>query len=105
MMSKEIRNAIKPDVFAEVEVMITAEKIVTPEILDVMQEKYYEFLKEKGFKIGRNGVREIIVEVILNNFNTNAFGVEPSVKGPSKISDKAVRKYKKERRTGFQGIK
>lgn len=96
MMSKEIRNVIKPNVFVEVEKMMNSQEIVTPKILDEMQERYYEFLKEKGYNIGRNGVREIIVEVILDNFSTPAFGVEPAAWTAGEITDKAIKKYKKQ---------
>jgi hypothetical protein len=96
MMSKEIRNVIKPNVFVEVEILLENQKIITPEILDDMQEKYYEFLKEQDYKIGRKGIREIIVEVILNNFSTQAFGVEPAAWTPGEITDKAIKKYKKQ---------
>lgn len=96
-MSKIIRNVIKPYVYAEVEPLLKTD-VVTPRLLDRYEDKFIKILKEHNFNIGRRGVREIVVEVILDNFGIHAFGLTPIVSEPKVISDKTIRKYKKARK-------
>lgn len=98
-MSLEIRNIIKPATYEAVESL----DIVTKEKLDELEEQFYVFMQAHGFNIGRRGIREIMVETISDNFGLEKMGTKPlSVK--KEISDKAIRKYKKARKNGFEGI-
>lgn len=73
---------------------------VSDEELETLQNECQEFLKALNVNIGKNRVRELIVEYILEEFGTDAFGVSPIYR-QKKISDKAVKKYQKARRRGF----
>ncbi|QPB12293.1 hypothetical protein [Providencia phage PSTCR6] len=99
-MSLEIRNIIKPATYKAVESL----DIVTKEKLDELEDQFYAFMQAHNFKIGRRGIREIMVETISDNFGLEKMGITP-LSAKKEISDKTIRKYKKERKNGFQGIR
>lgn len=101
-MSKALRNEIKNYIFPIIEEkMLEENAIITPRFLDKHEQILHESLNKDYHQISKNGIREIMVETILNNFSIQAFGVKPNIKGPTEITTKGIRKYKKLRANGF----
>ena len=101
-MSKLLRNEIKNYIFPIAEELLGEDKIVTPRFLDTHEQKLHASLNKDHHQISKTGIREIMVESILNNFGIQAFGVEPNIQGPTEITTKGIRKYKKLRANGFK---
>lgn len=102
-MSQAIKNVLNSFAYDRVVVLMDNDQIVTPEILDLWVQQIHPQMKEQGARIGRDTTRELLVQYILSEFDTDAFGVS---NGPKKeISDKAIRKYKKMRKQGFKDLK
>lgn len=73
---------------------------ITDTDLDNLVVEAQGFLKSQGVNIGKNRVRELIVEYILDEFGSTALGTKPLVE-KKEITEKAIKKYQKARRRGF----
>lgn len=101
-MSKALRNEIKNYIFPIVEEkMLEENAIITPRFLDNHEQILHDTLNKDHHQISKTSIREIMVESILANFGIQAFGVKPNIKGPTEITAKGIRKYKKLRANGF----
>ncbi|ASD52128.1 hypothetical protein KNT64_gp176 [Pseudomonas phage PspYZU05] len=95
-MSKVIENKIRSFSFEKTEALLAKEQIVTPRLLDLWTDELKTEFKESN--IGKNTIRELIVQNILKNFDIVAFGVPHNVTPPKDIDDATVRKVKRMRR-------
>ncbi|AHY25318.1 hypothetical protein PS2_71 [Serratia phage PS2] len=102
-MTQAIKNVLNSFAYGKVIELQAQEKSVEPHHLDAWVEEILPQIKSGGSNIGKNTTRELMVQYILSEFNTDAFGVKS--KEIKEISDKGIRKYKKMRKQGFKDIK
>lgn len=104
-MTQAIKNALNTFAFDKVEAIMAAGNVVTPEILDAWENELHGQLKENDQKIGKARVRELIVCYILSEFDTPAFGVQPTAWKAGEISETTIRKMKNQRKKKFVDLK
>lgn len=104
-MSTEIKNVLASFAFDKVTAILEKGDIVTPTILDAWESRLLEIMRDHGQKIGRNGIREILVQYILTEFDVEAFGVVSSAWHAGEISDSTIRKMKNQRKKKFVDLK
>ncbi|UPW37780.1 receptor-recognition protein assembly protein [Escherichia phage vB_EcoM_ESCO10] len=104
IMSQAIKNVLNSFAFDKVnELMKTG--FVTPQILDQWVAELLPIMRSKDQKIGHNGIREILVQYILDEFDVAAFGVESKAWHPGEITDKTIRRMKNQRKKKFVDLK
>ena len=74
-MSTKIKNVVNSFAFDKVAALLESGNIVTPQVLDAWEFRLYEIMQKHDQKIGRNSIREILVQYILSEFDVAAFGV------------------------------
>ena len=74
-----------------------------PSTLDVFSKELSELLRSDARlkPLSENTCREIIVEYALKEYSTAIFGLNPLREGSREISDKTIRRMKRERKRGF----
>lgn len=102
-MTQAIKNVLNSFAYGKVIELQAQETVINPIHLDLWVDEIHHQVKEEGASIGKARVRELMVQYILSEFDTDVFGVKSPVKHV--ISDKGIRKYKKARKQGFKDIK
>lgn len=105
VMSQAIKNALNSFIFTKVSDIIEKGNIVTPAILDQWEKDFHMEMKKNDQKIGRNTIRELIVQYILSEFDVQAFGVEPKGYQKHEISETTIRRMKNQRKKKFVDLK
>ena len=94
-MTIQIKNAINSYAYDKVVSLLEKGDIVTPQILDKWEKELHQTMKQNDQKIGRNTVRELLVQYILSEFDVKAFGVESKAYQKHEISDKDYSSHEK----------
>lgn len=102
-MTQAIKNVLNSFAYGKVLELQAQNVNIEPSHLDLWVNEIHHDVKEEGASIGKNRVRELMVQYILSEFDTDVFGVLSPQK--HEISDKGIRKYKKARKQGFKDIK
>ncbi len=104
-MSTKIKNVVNSFAFDKVVALLESGNIVTPQVLDAWEFRLYEIMQKHDQKIGRNSIREILVQYILSEFDVAAFGVESKAYQKHEISEKTIRRMKNQRKKKFVDLK
>lgn len=104
-MTIQIKNAINSYAYDKVVSLLEKGDIVTPQILDKWEKELHQTMKQNDQKIGRNTVRELLVQYILSEFDVKSFGVESKAYQKHEISDKTIRRMKNQRKKKFADLK
>ena len=104
-MTIQIKNAINSYAYYKVVSLLEKGDILTPQILDKWEKELHQTMKHNDQKIGRNTIRELLVQYILSEFDVKAFGVESTAYQKHEMSDKTIRRMKNQRKKKFADLK
>lgn len=104
-MTQQVKNAMYSFAFDKVTELMEKGEIITPELITSWVDELQPTFKENGGNIGKARVRELLVCYIISEFDITAFGVPQNIKGPTQVSEKGIKKYKKLQKNGFTDLK
>lgn len=99
-----IKNFIVHNTFETVTKILNEQGQVTDKIIDDLQDKLYEQISQvPDIKMGKTGVRSVIVDYITSEFGSQVMGVDPMYK-TKVMEDDAWKKYRRQIREA-RGVK